>query len=202
MGRPNRSAERRAALLPVLAEAFAGAGYRGATTAQLATRCGVQETVLYRLWPDKRAMFLAAIDHVYERSLAIWDRLAAAVDEGACGAGRPSAAERILAHEARHHGDFKLYRVLFAGLGDVDDDEVRAHMRATYRKFQRYVRDRIVEHRVCAGRTGGLDPELAAWAVVGLGTVVNIGREVGLINARERGRLLADAGRVLLEGEP
>jgi AcrR family transcriptional regulator len=192
--RPNRSAEKREELLPVLAEAFAEVGYRRATTAELARRCGVQETILYRLWDDKKAMFLAAIDHVYERSLAIWDGLLDA------GEGKGTGAERILAHEATHHGEFGLYRVLFAGLDEVDDDEVKGRLRATYRRFHRYIRDRIVEHRAARGIRGGLDADAAAWAVLGLGTISNIGREVGLLTGAARRTLLRDIGQTLLEG--
>jgi AcrR family transcriptional regulator len=194
MPRPNRSAEKREELLPVLAEAFAEIGYRRATTAELARRCGAQETTLYRLWDDKKAMFLAAIDHVFERSLSIWDAL---LQENVA---RSTGAERILAHEARHHGEFGLYRVLFTGLDEVDDDEVKGHLRATYRRFHRYIRDRIAEHRAARGLRGGLDPDAAAWAVLGLGTISSIGREVGLLTGGARRTLLLEVGRVLLEG--
>jgi AcrR family transcriptional regulator len=194
MPRPNRSAERREALLPVLAEAFARVGYRKATTAELARRCGVQETILYRLWTDKQAMFLASIDHVFERSLTIWDALVAGAE------GKATGAERILAHEATHHGEFGLYRVLFAGLDEVDNDEVRARLRSTYRRFHRYIRDRIVEHRASRGARGGIDADTAAWLILGLGTISSIGREVGLLSAAARRNLLSESGRTLLEG--
>ena len=75
MPRPDRSQERRAELLPVVAAAFAELGYRRASTAELAERCGVRVNVLYRLWPDKRAMFVAAIHHVFDGSLATWEAL-------------------------------------------------------------------------------------------------------------------------------
>jgi AcrR family transcriptional regulator len=192
--RPNRSAKKREELLPVLAEAFAEVGYRRATTAELARRCGVQETILYRLWNDKKAMFLAAIDHVYERSLTIWDGLLDA------GEGKGTGAERILAHEATHHGEFGLYRVLFAGLDEVDDDEVKERLRATYRRFHRYIRDRIFEHRAARGIRDGVDADAAAWALLGLGTISNIGREVGLLTGAARRTLLRDIGQILLEG--
>jgi AcrR family transcriptional regulator len=194
MPRPNRSAEKRETLLPILAEAFAGMGYSKATTAELARRCGVQETVLYRLWPDKKAMFLAAIDHVFDRSMAIWTELLEATK------GKATGAERILAHEAVHHGEFGLYRVLFTGLDEVEDDEVREHLRRTYRRFQRYVRDRVAEHRAARRIRGGVEPEAAAWAILGLGTIASIGRELGLLTTAARRQLLAGVGRELLEG--
>jgi AcrR family transcriptional regulator len=115
MGRPNLSAQRRGELIAAVAATFAELGYRRTTTAELAGRCGVQETILYRLWPDKRAMFTAAIAFVSEHSQAIWERALAR------RAGPGSAAEAVLDHEADHLGEFGLYRILFAGLSETDD---------------------------------------------------------------------------------
>ena len=41
-------------------------------------------------------------------------------------------------------------------------------------------------------------PRPALWAIVGLGTVANIGRELGLLSARARKRLVGEVGRALL----
>ena len=46
MPRPNQTLEKRRELLPVIARAFAELGYRRATTAELARRCGVRENIL------------------------------------------------------------------------------------------------------------------------------------------------------------
>lgn len=191
MPRPDRTAERRRDLLPVLAEAFVELGYRRATTAALARRCGVQETILYRLWPGKKSMFLAAIGHVFERSKAIWTERLASTRGG-------SAAERLLAYESKHLGEFGLYRILFAGLGESDDPEIRATMRETYRRFQGFVRRRIEDHRGGRGRTGLPEADLAAWALVGVGTMASLARELDLIPAARRSRLLAQTGKMLL----
>jgi len=120
MPRPSRLTEKRHELLPVVAAAFAELGYRRASTAELARRCGVQELILYRLWPDKKAMFLAAIDHVFERSLSAWTMELAARPTG------QDALTALIAYEARHHGEHGLYRIVFAGLGECDDPQLRA----------------------------------------------------------------------------
>jgi AcrR family transcriptional regulator len=62
-------------MLPLVARAFADLGYRRATTAALAKRCGVRENVLYRAWPDKKAMFIASIEFVWQLSMDIWQGL-------------------------------------------------------------------------------------------------------------------------------
>jgi AcrR family transcriptional regulator len=193
MPRPDRTDERREELLPTVAEAFAGLGYRRATTATLAARCGVRENVLYRLWPDKKAMFLASMRYVYDRAERIWEERTAEGPEG-------TAARRLLEYESQHLGEFGLYRILFAGLSETDDPEIRAHLRSTYRRFQRWIRRRIEEHDRNRGTRPGPDAELIAWAMVGLGTVATVGREIDLFPARQRTRLVAEAGRLLLEG--
>ena len=193
MARPDRTDERREELLPVVAEAFARLGYRRTTTATLAKLCGIRENVLYRLWPDKKAMFLAAMRYVYDRSERIWEEQAAVGPEG-------TVATRLLAYESRHLGDFGLHRILFAGLSETDDPEIRTHLRETYRRFERWIRRRIESHRKLLGSRRGPDAELVAWALVGLGTIAMVGREIDLFPAGRRARLIEEGGRLLIDG--
>ena len=194
MSRTDRSNERRADLLPIVAGTFAELGYRRATTAQLAHRCGVQETILYRLWPDKKAMFLAAIGHVFDISMKIWA-------EKTSTAGAASPAEEVMAYEAEHHGELGLYRILFAGLNEFDDPEIREALRTSYRSFQSWIEERIVEHRRRAPSADiyPVEADDAAWAAVALGTIINIGRDLDLLNSEDRARLLDRVGRLLLD---
>lgn len=194
MPRVNQTREKRRELIPIVARAFAELGYRRTTTAELARRCGVRENILYRLWPDKKAMFITAIGYVYESSLAVWARVLAEDD------GRQTAAERLLAYEARHYGEFGHYRIIFAGLSETDDPEIRAALAHMYQRYQRFLREQIGAHRAQRPEAVPPDLALAAWAVVGVGTVASIGRELGLLNDRQRRRLIAEIGRVLLEG--
>lgn len=195
MARPNQTAERREQLIPVITHTFAEFGYRRTTTAELARRCKVRENILYRLWPDKKAMFIAAIEHRYQAAAELWVSLLR--QDGS----DTSSAERVLDYEARHFGESGLYRIVFAGLSETDDPEVQEALQAMYGRFHRFIRRQISSHR--DGAKGKLSPnaELSAWAFVGLGTVANIGRELGLLTDRQRRRLIADVGRVLLEGQ-
>lgn len=194
MPRPSQRPERRRELEPVLARTFADLGYRRTTTAELAERCGVRENILYRLWPDKRAMFIAALDHVYRLSEATWSELLERAD------GDATAAEVLLEYEATHQGEFGLYRIVFAGLSETDDPEIAQAMKTLYRRFQRFVRAQVEQHREVAPTRAATDPALVAWAIVGLGTMANIGRELGLLPAAARARLVGEIGRALLDG--
>ncbi|TDJ71198.1 MAG: TetR/AcrR family transcriptional regulator [Planctomycetota bacterium] len=192
MPRPNKSQERRTELVPILARTFADLGYRRTTTAELAGRCGVRENILYRLWPDKRAMFVAALDFVYEVSEATWDEILAQAEDGT------SPAELILDHESTHHGEFGLYRIVFAGLSETDDPEIAKALKRLYGRFQRFIHKQVKAHREGHPEPAATDPALVAWAIVGLGTVANIGRELGLLSASARKRLVGEVGRALL----
>lgn len=192
MSRPSTLEDKRREFLPIVAGAFAELGYRRLTSAEIAARCGVGENVLYRIWPDKAAMFLAALEWVYLASERAWERLVNDV------AGEPSTFLRLLEYEARHLGEHGLYRIVFAGLSETDDPRVRAALRDLYGRFHAFVRRQLTAHRG-TGADAALDAELAAWAIVGLGTVANIGRELGLIGAERRETLLWEAGRILAE---
>ncbi len=201
MPRPSQAEDRRKAFLPVIARTFTELGYRRTTTAALAQRCGVQENVLYRLWPDKKAMFIAAIGYVYELSAATWARLLRSHST------RETHAERVLAYESQHHGEFSHYRIVFAGLSEADDPEIRAALADMFRRFADLLSSEIRSHRAtngdAAGRDGGSQPpdaQLCAWSIIGLGTIANIVRELGLFSNADRTRLIQEVGRMLLRG--
>lgn len=187
MGRPSQRADKRRELIPLLARTFADLGYRRTTTALLAKQCGVQENILYRIWPNKKAMFIAALDYVYDLSLATWRRLTAET-------ASTDAARAVLEYEATHHGEFGHYRIVFAGLSETDDPEIRAALVRLYRRYQRFIQTQI---RATDGQHAAAAS--AAWMLIGVGTMANIGRELGLFSASQRRRLFADAGQLLLD---
>ena len=195
MPRINRLREKRKELLPVVARAFTELGYRRATTAQIAQRCGVQENILYRLWADKKAMYIAAIDYVYELSEQVWLKLLS--KDGS----NVSTARRLLEFESKHHGEFGHYRIIFNGLVEADDPDVRDALRRMFQRFHRFLEAQIVAHRRGRKRREHPSAALTAWAVIGLGTAVNIGHELGLLQEPDRSRLIRDVGGELLEGD-
>lgn len=194
MARPSQISEKRRELIPVVARAFTEQGYRRMTTAELARRCGLRENVLYRLWPDKKAMFMAAIDYVFDLAAQTWARL---LKDGSSDA---TSAQRLLTYEASHLGEFGMHRIIFAGLSELDDADVREALGRMYSHFQAFIRGQIEAHRKARGAGRLPEAELAAWAVIGLGTVSNIARELGLVSNAERRRLMEQVGACLLEG--
>ena len=41
----------------------------------------------------------------------------------------------MLTYESEHHGEFGQYRIVFAGLNEVDDPEIRAALREMYKRY-------------------------------------------------------------------
>jgi AcrR family transcriptional regulator len=194
MARPSQQNEKRRELLPIVAKAFSELGYRRATTAELADRCGVQQNILYRLWPGKKAMFIAAIGYVYELSVDVWLRLLAKPADG------KSAATRLLEYEAENLGKFGHHRIIFAGLNEIHDREIRQALADMYARYQRFVRDHVLEHRGGKGKAASDDAELIAWAIIGLGTVTTITKELGLLDDGQRRAAMSSVGGTLLSG--
>ena len=195
MPRPSQTHEKRKQLLPIVARTFAELGYRRATTAELAQRCKVRENILYRLWPNKKFMFIASIDYVYDQAASTWREVLSENDD------TTDAAVRLLTHEAEHYGESGLHRIIFAGLSEIDEPEIREALRKMYGRFHRFIRRQIATHRNGAPTNGLPDETASAWAIVGLGYVANIGRELGLLTGRGRKKIFSEAGRLLLDGQ-
>ncbi|MCC5830678.1 MAG: TetR/AcrR family transcriptional regulator [Phycisphaeraceae bacterium] len=193
MARPSQSKQRRDEMLPIIARAFARGGYAATTTADLARSCGLQETQLYRLWPSKKAMFLAVIDHLYDISIHQWrDRL-----EGIAPGQRVRA---LLEYDGKQRGSSGLHRITFAGLSESEDPEIRAALIRLHQRFHKYIVELLREDIAANGGTsggGGAELrrlELAAWGLIGLGSLVNIARELDLFPTRVQKRLMTDIG--------
>jgi len=194
MARRNLSEEKRREFLPIIARAFAELSYRRTTTAELGRRCGVRENVLYRIWPDKKAMFIAAIDYVFDLSAITWGKLLADCPSAAEG------ARRLLEYEARHHGEFGHYRIVFAGLSETDDPDIRKALRRMFGRFHRFVTNQIEASRKARSVANLPEAPLSAWAMLGLGTAANISRELELLTDSRRRKLIDRVGHHLLNG--
>lgn len=192
MPRPSQIDEQRKKLLPIVCQTFSELGYRRTTTAELAQRCEVRENILYRLWPDKKAMFLAAIDDIFQARAEKWEQILADLPSP------ESRVERLIAYEAEHQGEFGFYRVIFTALAETDDDEMREALVRMYRQFHK-----LVSQQITTGHEEDRDHLTvsdAAWGLVGLATISNIIVELNLLGPRQRKQMFASVAQVLVSG--
>jgi AcrR family transcriptional regulator len=77
------AAERREALISAAVHEFAGSGLHGTPVDRIARRVGVAQPYVFSLFAGKRELFLAAIDHCFERFADTFSRAAADFRAGA-----------------------------------------------------------------------------------------------------------------------
>jgi AcrR family transcriptional regulator len=118
--------ERRVQLVEAAVEEFAQAGLAGASTEAIAKRAGISHAYLFRLFPTKRALFAATVDHTFDHTLQTFQQAYAERDPDAPVLGVLGHAYIALL-EDRSRLLFQLHA--YAACGDED---VRAHVRERY----------------------------------------------------------------------
>jgi AcrR family transcriptional regulator len=133
---PRMSAEeRRVQLVEAAVEEFAQAGLAGASTEAIARRAGISHAYLFRLFPTKRALFAATVDHTFDHVLDTFQTAYADRDPD-------EPVLQVLGHayiallEDRDRLLFQLHA--YAACGDED---IRAHVRERYLAVFDWVRE-------------------------------------------------------------
>lgn len=73
--------ERRESVLRAAIVEFGRGGYAGTSTAAIARRAGVSQPYLFRLFPDKRALFLGAVERCTDEIRRCFERAAEGLDD-------------------------------------------------------------------------------------------------------------------------
>ena len=192
--RPQKTEERRRELLPVLAAAFRELGYRRATTAELAERCQVQENILYRLWPDKKAIFVAALDYLFLRRMDKWKT------EIGKAASHESGVIRLVELTSNDLGEHGLYRVIFTALNETEDVDVKNALQRLYRRYHERLVLELSKYRELSGISTATECADSAWALIGLVSFMNIALDLDLMDGKERKRLFSAMAFKLIDG--
>lgn len=74
--------ERRESVIRAAVGEFARTGYHGTSTAAIAQRVGVTQPYLFRLFPDKKAIFVAALARSMDDTRLAFERAVEGVEDG------------------------------------------------------------------------------------------------------------------------
>jgi AcrR family transcriptional regulator len=74
--------ERRESVIRAAVGEFARTGYHGTSTAAIAKRVGVTQPYLFRLFPDKKAIFVAALARSMDDTRLAFERAVEGVEDG------------------------------------------------------------------------------------------------------------------------
>ncbi|MGW4525508.1 TetR/AcrR family transcriptional regulator C-terminal ligand-binding domain-containing protein [Amycolatopsis sp. NPDC004378] len=152
-----RGAELEDAILRAAAEELAGAGYPGLTVERVAQRAGTNKNAIYRRWPNRAALGVAAYRHLAEDTLEPPDT--GTLREDALGllrainCGQTSPAARVL-------------RGLLTGVGDEPELRRQLHEMAAEGGAKSWLT--ILDRAIARGeaRPGARTPRVATVALV------------------------------------
>ncbi|WP_436773260.1 TetR/AcrR family transcriptional regulator [Yinghuangia sp. YIM S09857] len=127
--------ERRIAVIRAALSEFAKGGFHGTSTAAIANRVGVSQPYLFRLFDDKKALFLATVEHGFQR-----------VEQTFAG-----ATKGLRGHEAIHamahayqdllDADSDLLRIQLQAYVAAHDPELKPQIRKFWDSLDALVRD-------------------------------------------------------------
>jgi len=166
---------RRQQVLDVAIRVFAERGYEGASTLAIAAAAGVGEPTIYRHFPSKRALFLAAFDRSSTELLDRWRAIAAE------SASPLEAIARIGAwytEQLRTRPDDLLLR--YRTLSHNQDAEITARVRTNYRDTLGFVEDLYTQARARGQIDPSSDPRTLAWLFVAVGAALDQAQLLGL----------------------
>jgi AcrR family transcriptional regulator len=149
-GTSAKSDERRRAVVAAAIDCFAQKGFYGTTTHEIAGRVGISQPYLYRLYPNKEALFAAAVDHV---SVLMTETLAA---HSPASGGAGTALEAARGAYAALVADRTILRFLMHANCAAGEPQVGQAVRRCYAKQVDTVRqllgdDDAVRHWFGAG---------------------------------------------------
>lgn len=120
--------QRRELVLGEAMAAFAAHGYAGTSTEEVARRAGISQPYLFRLFPTKKALFLALVERCFRRVR----------DEFAAAAGELTGEEAMTAMADAYEvllDDRILLLLQMQAYAACDDPEIRDATRTGFRKL-------------------------------------------------------------------
>jgi AcrR family transcriptional regulator len=149
--------ERRESIVRAAVSEFAAAGLAGASTEAIARRAGISHAYLFRLFGTKRELFLATVEHAYDRILETFRRAEREREEGVPVVAALGKAYRQLLDD-REELVFQLHAYSASG-----DEDIREAVRRRYTEVMRYVE-----------RVAGFDDDQTR-LFMAVGALMNIG---------------------------
>ena len=161
------AAERREAVLTAAVAEFAARGMDGTSTEDVASAAGISQPYLFRLFPTKKALFLALVDRCFEQVADTFETAAAdRVGDEALEA-MADAYHRLLEDRTLQLLQLQIYAA-------CDDPEIRAAARAGYKELWTLVE-----------RLSGLPYEQVV-AFFAMGMLINVAAAMDLPAVDER----------------
>lgn len=169
---------RREGILDAAIAVFARVGYRAGSTAAIAAELGVSEPTLFRHFPTKRDLYLAALDRSAEVTMSQWREIAAT-------AASPLAALLAMGqwYFAELQRDSQHLRLRFRSYSEVADPELAARARAHLDAAFGFVRDLYEQARAGGEIAADTDVQSHTWMFMAIGLLLDVTQLLGMRDA-------------------
>jgi AcrR family transcriptional regulator len=175
------AAERREALIETAIKVFSDGSYRGTTTAEIARAAGISEPILYRHFASKRDLYLAALDHVWTKMRASWERALESTDNV-----REALEAMGRGHVTVRDCKFQMAELWVQALGEAaEDPELRKHLRRHMREVHDFMADVIRRGQKEGVLHADRNADAEAWTFIAGGVLGMVGRRIGLLDEEE-----------------
>jgi AcrR family transcriptional regulator len=186
-------AERKRLIIESAQGVFAAHGYANSGTEEVARAAGVAPSALYRYFPSKRELYLAALRDAGPRLLRMWT---AAIE----GSTNPFETIRQLGLSYYDHlqGRSPYAQLWFQALGDVSDADVREAIAGNFTAMVELFAGFIERAQEQGLARPGVDPRTAAWHFLAIGLSFDLIHHLGLDGELDRPRV-SDWGDLYIE---
>ena len=175
------AAERRLALVETAIRVFSDGSYRGTTTAEIARAAGVSEPILYRHFASKRDLYLAALDHVWDKARAQWEQVLDST-ENVREAFDSMGRDHVTIRDCK----FQLAELWVQALSEANEDpELRRRLRRHMREVHDFLAGVIRRGQEEGVLNPARNPEAEAWTFLAGGVLGMVGRRIGLLSEDE-----------------
>lgn len=111
---------------------FGQHGYVGAGLDEIAREAGISAPAMYRHYPNKKALYLAALKHTGERMFAEWERIMNEAPDALSALARIGTSYQRMMHDEPH-----LLHMRFRALNATDEPEVLALAIGNHKRAQK-----------------------------------------------------------------
>jgi AcrR family transcriptional regulator len=144
--------ERRETLVEAAVQVFAERGFHGTPTAEVAKAAGISQAYLFRLFPTKNELYVAAVQRCFARTLATFRAAAESADGEDVLEAMGAAYAELLEDRTALLGQLQAFA------GAVNDPVVRDAVRRGFADLYEFV----------AGASRASGEEIAAWFAKGM----------------------------------
>ena len=169
------AAERRQMIIESAQEVFAQEGYANAGTAEIARAVGVTSAAVYRYFPSKRDLYLAALRDAGPRLLSVISEIGKEVSDPL------ETIRRVgLGYYDRVTGRTPYSRLWFQALGDVGDSDVREAIASNFTAIVEVVAAELERGKKMGLVRAELDTRIAAWQFMAIGLTFDLLHQLDL----------------------